>query len=114
MGVFHCRAPAVQSNPRATLISPLCLSLPLGTATEVGGPALAAAYHASLEDSAARCFGNAVINCMCGSTGEPARIHFTRRSSSSSVSVLNSAPACSACCERATPALSAACRQGLA
>ncbi|KAL4419946.1 hypothetical protein ABPG75_007044 [Micractinium tetrahymenae] len=39
-----------------------------GTATEVGGPALAAAYHASLEDSAARCFGSAVINCMCGST----------------------------------------------
>ena len=44
---------------------------PAGTATEQGGPALAAAYHASLEDSAAAHFpGNSVINCMCGSTGE--------------------------------------------
>ena len=36
----------------------------------MGGPALAAAFHASLEDSAAAHFqGNSVINCMCGSTG---------------------------------------------
>ena len=42
-----------------------------GTATAGGGPALAAAYHASLEDSARAAFGSsAVINCMCGSTGE--------------------------------------------
>lgn len=42
-----------------------------GTATDEGGPALSAAYHASLEDSAAAHFqGNSVINCMCGSTGE--------------------------------------------
>ncbi|PRW33710.1 raffinose synthase isoform B [Chlorella sorokiniana] len=40
-----------------------------GSATDVGGPALASAFHASLEDSAAAHFsGNSVINCMCGST----------------------------------------------
>lgn len=42
-----------------------------GSATDVGGPALSAAFHASLEDSAAAHFsGNSVINCMCGSTGK--------------------------------------------
>eukprot|EP00887_Chlorella_sp_A99_P005545 scaffold1.g5545.t1 len=40
------------------------------TATDVGGPALAAAFHTSLEDSAARHFGSNVINCMCGSTDD--------------------------------------------
>ncbi|KAI7843001.1 hypothetical protein COHA_003334 [Chlorella ohadii] len=40
-----------------------------GNAADVGGPALSAAFHASLEDSAAGHFkGNSVINCMCGST----------------------------------------------
>lgn len=50
--------------------APFARRLP-GTATEQGGPALAASYHASLEDSAAAHFpGNSVVNCMCGSTGE--------------------------------------------
>lgn len=36
-----------------------------------GGPATAAAYHASLEASARRHFpGNQLINCMCHSTGD--------------------------------------------
>lgn len=34
-----------------------------------GGPAVAARYHAALEDSIARYFpNNAMINCMCHST----------------------------------------------
>jgi hypothetical protein len=36
-----------------------------------GGPALAAGYHAALEDSVATHFpGNACINCMCHSTSD--------------------------------------------
>lgn len=36
-----------------------------------GGPALAAGYHAALEDSVAEHFpGNACINCMCHSTSD--------------------------------------------
>lgn len=63
----------VHRQPSATHISSsgrrLCLHPP-GTATAGGGPALAAAYHASLEASAAESFGGAVINCMCGSSGD--------------------------------------------